>query len=118
MRTHVVLFPTIGSDQEANPVFLPGGFDTHKMRSSSLRRVGCNDSHDSKVHTGAGADERRPSRFPQGKGHCGGWLHLWLADRDWLPAPKGPFFMIMRLYWPKEAATEGKAKQPPLQRVT
>src|SRR6266852_8039298 len=45
MRTHVVLFPTIGSDQEANPVFLPGGFDTHKMRSSSLRRVGCNDSH-------------------------------------------------------------------------
>jgi hypothetical protein len=36
---------------------------------------------------------------------------------NWLPAPKGPFSMIMRLYWPKEAATEGKWKQPPLQRT-
>jgi hypothetical protein len=24
----------------------------------------------------------------------------------------------MRLYWPKEAATDGKWKQPPLQQVT
>jgi hypothetical protein len=39
-------------------------------------------------------------------------------EANWLPAPKGPFSMIMRLYWPKEAATEGKWKQPPLQRVT
>jgi hypothetical protein len=38
-------------------------------------------------------------------------------EANWLPAPKGPFSMIMRLYWPKEAATEGKWKQPPLQRV-
>jgi hypothetical protein len=39
-------------------------------------------------------------------------------EANWLPAPKGPFSMIMRLYWPKEAATEGKWRQPPLQRVT
>jgi hypothetical protein len=35
-----------------------------------------------------------------------------------IPAAKGPFSMIMRLYWSKEAATDGKWKQPPLQRVT
>jgi hypothetical protein len=39
-------------------------------------------------------------------------------EPNWLPAPKGPFSMFMRLYWPKEAATDGKWKQPPLQRVT
>jgi hypothetical protein len=39
-------------------------------------------------------------------------------EANWLPAPKGPFSMIMRLYWPKEAAMEGKWKQPPLQRAT
>jgi hypothetical protein len=41
------------------------------------------------------------------------------ADKEsnWLPAPKGPFLMAMRLYWPKAAALEGKWEQPPLQRV-
>lgn len=39
-------------------------------------------------------------------------------EANWLPAAKGPFSMIMRLYWPKEAATDGKWKQPPLQRAT
>jgi hypothetical protein len=39
-------------------------------------------------------------------------------EANWLPAPKGPFSMIMRLYWPKEAAVEGKWERPPLQRVT
>ncbi|MBR1203066.1 DUF1254 domain-containing protein [Bradyrhizobium sp. AUGA SZCCT0051] len=38
-------------------------------------------------------------------------------EANWLPAPKGPFSMIMRLYWPKEAATEGKWMQPPLQQT-
>jgi hypothetical protein len=37
-------------------------------------------------------------------------------EANWLPGPKGPFSMIMRLYWPKEAAVEGKWKQPPVQR--
>jgi hypothetical protein len=39
-------------------------------------------------------------------------------EANWLPAPKGPFSMIMRLYWPKEAAVEGKWERPPLQRAT
>jgi hypothetical protein len=41
------------------------------------------------------------------------------ADKEanWLPAPKGPFLLVMRLYWPKEEALEGKWKQPPLKRV-
>jgi hypothetical protein len=39
------------------------------------------------------------------------------ADREanWLPAPKGPFWMAMRLYWPKPQAIEGKWTAPPLQ---
>jgi hypothetical protein len=31
-----------------------------------------------------------------------------------LPAPKGPFIVAMRLYWPKEAALDGSWKQPPM----
>src|ERR1700704_3967326 len=38
-------------------------------------------------------------------------------EANWLPAPKGPFSMIMRLYWPKQAAVEGKWERPPLQRA-
>jgi hypothetical protein len=38
-------------------------------------------------------------------------------EANWLPGPRGPFSMIMRLYWPKEAAEEGQWKQPPVQRV-
>jgi hypothetical protein len=38
-------------------------------------------------------------------------------EANWLPAPKGPFAMYMRLYWPKEEATDGKWKAPPLKRI-
>jgi hypothetical protein len=38
-------------------------------------------------------------------------------EANWLPAPKGPFFMAMRLYWPKEEAMEGKWTQPPLKKA-
>ena len=38
-------------------------------------------------------------------------------ESNWLPAPKGPFFMAMRLYWPKERATQGKWVAPPARRV-
>jgi len=33
-------------------------------------------------------------------------------EANWLPAPKGPFVMAMRLYWPKEEALSGKWKAP------
>lgn len=41
------------------------------------------------------------------------------ADREsnWLPAPKGPFFAVLRLYWPKAPALTGQWKAPPLQRT-
>jgi len=35
-------------------------------------------------------------------------------DSNWLPAPAGAFFVVMRLYWPKAAALDGKWKAPPL----
>ncbi len=38
-------------------------------------------------------------------------------ESNWLPAPKGPFTMYMRLYWPAEAALDGSWKQPPLEKV-
>jgi hypothetical protein len=38
-------------------------------------------------------------------------------ESNWLPAPKGPFFSVLRLYWPKAAAVDGKWTAPPLQRV-
>jgi hypothetical protein len=36
-------------------------------------------------------------------------------EANWLPAPKGPFSLIMRLYWPKAEALDGRWKQPPIE---
>lgn len=33
-------------------------------------------------------------------------------EANWLPAPAGPFFMAMRLYWPKPKALDGRWKAP------
>src|ERR1700727_2701456 len=38
-------------------------------------------------------------------------------EANWLPAPKGPFVMFMRLYWPEPEAGEGKWTAPPLTRA-
>ncbi len=38
-------------------------------------------------------------------------------ESNWLPAPDGPFMVVLRLYWPKEEALNGTWKQPPLQMV-
>lgn len=38
-------------------------------------------------------------------------------EANWLPAPKGPFFMVMRLYWPKDEALKGKWTAPRLKRA-
>ena len=35
-------------------------------------------------------------------------------ESNWLPAPNGPFFAALRIYWPKEEALNGTWKQPPL----
>jgi hypothetical protein len=33
-------------------------------------------------------------------------------ESNWLPAPEGPFWMAMRLYWPTETALKGEWKAP------
>jgi hypothetical protein len=38
-------------------------------------------------------------------------------ESNWLPAPKGPFMVVLRLYWPKEEVLTGAWKQPPLKKV-
>jgi len=36
---------------------------------------------------------------------------------NWLPAPNGPAFIVMRVYWPKESALNGTWKPPAVQLV-
>ena len=38
-------------------------------------------------------------------------------ESNWLPAPDGPIYVVMRLYWPKEAALKGSWKPPAVQRT-
>jgi hypothetical protein len=38
-------------------------------------------------------------------------------ESNWLPSPKGRFFMAMRLYWPKDEALKGNWAAPPLNRT-
>lgn len=36
-------------------------------------------------------------------------------ESNWLPAPKGPFFAVLRVYLPKREVLDGKWKAPPLE---
>jgi len=38
-------------------------------------------------------------------------------EANWLPAPKGPFFAVLRLYWPEPAALDGSWKAPALEQT-
>lgn len=38
-------------------------------------------------------------------------------EANWLPAPKGPFVLVLRLYWPKPDAVNGVWKAPKPERV-
>jgi hypothetical protein len=38
-------------------------------------------------------------------------------ESNWLPAPNGPIYVVMRLYWPKESALNGTWKPPAVQRT-
>jgi len=33
---------------------------------------------------------------------------------NWLPAPEGPFYLVMRIYWPEPAALDGTWTPPPV----
>jgi len=39
------------------------------------------------------------------------------ARANWLPAPEGPFYLVMRIYWPEKAALDGTWTPPPVKRV-
>jgi hypothetical protein len=38
-------------------------------------------------------------------------------ESNWLPAPDGPIYVAMRLYWPKDEAIKGEWKPPAVQQV-
>jgi hypothetical protein len=38
-------------------------------------------------------------------------------EANWLPAPSGPFWVALRLYWPKDEAISGKWTAPKLEKV-
>ena len=38
-------------------------------------------------------------------------------EANWLPAPEGPFMAALRLYWPKQEATQGTWHEPSMQRA-
>jgi hypothetical protein len=38
-------------------------------------------------------------------------------EANWLPAPEGSFYLLMRLYWPQPAALQGLWSEPPLKRL-
>jgi hypothetical protein len=42
------------------------------------------------------------------------------ADKEpnWLPAPEGPFWVILRLYWPEPSALNDEWKAPAITRVS
>ena len=39
-------------------------------------------------------------------------------EMNWLPAPKGPFILLLRNYWPKDALLNGSWSPPPVTRST
>jgi hypothetical protein len=58
--------------------------------------------------------------LPELKKDADGGLTLYIQNEspgkelesNWLPAPKGPFSMYLRMYWPKQAALDGSWKAP------
>ncbi|WP_448680712.1 DUF1254 domain-containing protein [Pseudomonas nicosulfuronedens] len=61
--------------------------------------------------------------LPQLKRDADGGITLYIQhaspgkalESNWLPAPKGPFVIAMRLFWPKAAALDGEWSKPALQ---
>jgi hypothetical protein len=63
--------------------------------------------------------------LPELKKNADGSITLYLQNEspgkelesNWLPAPKGPFWTVLRLYWPKPAAYNGTWKKPEINLV-
>lgn len=62
--------------------------------------------------------------LPQLKKDADGGITLYIQNAspgkdkasNWLPAPKGPFYMVLRVYWPKEEILNGSWKAPQIVR--
>jgi hypothetical protein len=62
--------------------------------------------------------------LPQLKKDADGGITLYIQnaspgkdkESNWLPAPKGPFYVVLRVYWPKEEILNGSWKVPPIVR--
>jgi hypothetical protein len=62
--------------------------------------------------------------LPQLKKDADGGITLYIQNTspgkdkasNWLPAPKGPFYMVLRVYWPKEEILNGSWKAPQIVR--
>jgi hypothetical protein len=39
-------------------------------------------------------------------------------EANWLPAPSGPFTLVLRIYWPKQEVVDGRWTAPGIRRVT
>lgn len=39
------------------------------------------------------------------------------GEANWLPSPNGPFWVVLRLYWPKAEALDGTWRAPPMKRL-
>jgi hypothetical protein len=63
------------------------------------------------------------SMLPKLKSDANGGITLYVQhdspglqkESNWLPAPAGPFFVILRLYWPKKEALDGQWTSPKLE---
>ena len=36
---------------------------------------------------------------------------------NWLPAPEGPFYLVLRIYWPEQATLDGTWTPPPVRKA-
>jgi hypothetical protein len=81
------------------------GADQHLVKNP-LRRFAVRDRDKLLLNRDGSLDIFIQNKSPGGK-----------KAANWLPAPVGNFSLMMRLYWPADAALEGSWKMPRLQRV-
>jgi len=82
----------------ATQLFIDNAIDRYLINSTMMDDLRLNDD---------GSLTLLIQKDPPGKG----W------DSNWLPAPGGPFYMVMRLYGPEPSALDGTWTPPPVERA-